>query len=87
MAMTLRYSHLSPARQLDAVQRLNREPTATTTATDEPTPKRAAAGGVEVLDKRSDWSAPGVSRTPDLQVRSLTLYPTELRARGDENRT
>jgi hypothetical protein len=25
-------------------------------------------------------SAPGVNRTPDLQVRSLTLYPTELRA-------
>src|SRR5262249_5651809 len=25
-------------------------------------------------------SAPGGNRTPDLQVRSLTLYPTELRA-------
>ena len=25
--------------------------------------------------------APGVSRTPGLQVRSLSLYPTELRAR------
>src|SRR5262245_45201692 len=28
----------------------------------------------------SPLSAPGVNRTPDLQVRSLTLYPTELRA-------
>src|SRR5262249_1570890 len=31
-------------------------------------------------------SAPGVSRTPDLQVRSLTLYPAELRARAAERR-
>src|SRR5437867_4213923 len=29
-------------------------------------------------------SAPGVSRTPDLQVRSLTLYPAELRAQSAE---
>ena len=27
-------------------------------------------------------SAPGVNRTPDLQIRSLPLYPTELRARS-----
>ena len=54
MAMTLRYSHLSPGHQLDAVQRLNRQPTATATATDEPSAKAAAACGVEVLDKRSD---------------------------------
>ena len=26
--------------------------------------------------------APGGTRTPDTQVRSLVLYPTELRARG-----
>jgi len=34
LAMTLRYAHLSPAHQLDAVQRLNAERTATATATD-----------------------------------------------------
>src|SRR6202050_5795119 len=28
------------------------------------------------------WRAPGEIRTPDPQVRSLMLYPTELRARG-----
>ena len=50
MAMTLRYSHLSPARQLDAVQRLNREPTATTTATEECGEKAAAGGGAEVVE-------------------------------------
>ena len=31
--MTLRYSHLSPAHQLEAVQRLNPKPTGTTTGT------------------------------------------------------
>jgi integrase len=30
VAMTLRYSHLSPAHQLAAVQRLDRKPTGTT---------------------------------------------------------
>ena len=29
---------------------------------------------------RERTSAPGVNRTPDLQIRSLPLYPTELRA-------
>jgi len=32
--MTLRYSHLSPRRQLDAMKRLDREPTGTKTGTD-----------------------------------------------------
>ena len=27
------------------------------------------------------YGAPGVARTPDLQIRSLPLYPTELQAR------
>jgi hypothetical protein len=31
-------------------------------------------------------SAPGVTRTPDLLIRSQTLYPTELRARRTEKR-
>jgi hypothetical protein len=31
-------------------------------------------------------SAPGVNRTPDLQIRSLPLYPTELRARMVQRR-
>jgi hypothetical protein len=33
IAMTLRYSHLSPAHKLEAVQRLTRQPTGTTTGT------------------------------------------------------
>src|SRR5262249_6144705 len=49
LAMTLRYAHLSPAHQLDAVQRLNREPTATTTAIDSGPAKVATSGGAEVF--------------------------------------
>jgi len=42
MTMTLRYSHLSPAHQLDAVQRLNGHRTATATATEADEPEAAA---------------------------------------------
>ena len=37
----------------------------------------------KILKRGSDWEvngAPGESRTPDLLVRSQSLYPTELRA-------
>ena len=36
---------------------------------------------MELIEKNG---APGGTRTPDLLVRSQTLYPTELRARGLE---
>ena len=36
-----------------------------------------ATGGIDAR-----IGAPGGTRTPDTQVRSLVLYPTELRARG-----
>ena len=39
---------------------------------------------VEALDKCPEligFGAPGVARTPDLQIRSLPLYPSELQAR------
>jgi hypothetical protein len=48
--MILRYSHLSPAHQLDAVQRLNAVPTATATTTDETVEKQRTADGAEVID-------------------------------------
>jgi hypothetical protein len=50
LAMTLRYSHLSPGRQLDAVRRLDAERTGTATGTDEIAPKVAAGPRAEVLD-------------------------------------
>src|SRR6266705_3161039 len=36
---------------------------------------------LQVSDSREESGAPGGTRTPDLLVRSQTLYPTELRAR------
>ena len=36
-------------------------------------------------NKRRENGAPGESRTPDLLVRSQTLYPAELRARSGAN--
>jgi hypothetical protein len=38
--------------------------------------------GLQVVEKSG---APGESRTPDLLVRSQTLYPAELRARRSSN--
>ena len=53
LTMTLRYSHLSPAHQLDAVQKLNRPkteaPTDTTTDTSAEPAKAASA-------RRAQWS-------------------------------
>jgi hypothetical protein len=49
IATTMRYAHLSPEHQLDAVQRLNRKPTAPTTATGEGEKLAAAEGIAEVL--------------------------------------
>ena len=82
VAMTQRYSHLSPEHQLDAVQRLNRKPTDTTTDTGSEQPKTAVAPGAEVVDFSEKQSAPCLIRTGDLLVRSQALYPTELRARA-----
>jgi Phage integrase family len=54
LAMTLRYSHLSPAHQLDAVRRLDAptedRATATSTATEENDEKKAAGGSAEVVE-------------------------------------
>jgi hypothetical protein len=70
LAMTLRYAHLSPAHQLDAVQRLNREPTATTTATDAEPAKVARGGGAEVLTLPKETSGGALDRTGDLGIMS-----------------
>jgi hypothetical protein len=82
IAMTQRYAHLSPKHQLDAVQRLNRKPTDTTTDTGTEQTKTAVAAGAELLKLPEEKSAPCQIRTDDLLVRSQALYPTELRARA-----
>jgi hypothetical protein len=73
LAMALRYSHLSPAHQLDAVQRLNREPTATTTATEPSADKTAVAGGGEVVDLPLKESGGAWNRTTDLGIMRPSL--------------
>ena len=80
LAMTLRYAHLSPVHKLAAVQRLQREPTGTTTGTDpasDTAPPKAPQGQVRV------WSAEtgnggGPDRTADLGIMS----PKKLSALG-----
>ena len=53
LAMKLRYSHLSPAHQLEAVQRLNQQ-TASPTATSREAEKKAIVANGEVLDISED---------------------------------
>jgi hypothetical protein len=51
--MTLRYSHLSPAHQLDAVQRLKakaEEATGTATGTEAQAKKQVANASAEVIE-------------------------------------
>jgi hypothetical protein len=75
LAMTLRYAHLSPAHQLDAVQRLNREPTATNTATDAKPAKVARSGGAEVLTLPMESSGGALDRTGELGIMSPKKLP------------
>jgi integrase len=73
LAMTLRYAHLSPAHQLDAVQRLNREPTATTTATENEAAKAASGRAGEVLVLPRESSGGALDRTGDLGIMRPSL--------------
>jgi site-specific recombinase XerD len=95
IAMTLRYSHLSPAHRLDAVQRLNRPPahpvgraqkserTGTKTGTEQPRKRATAGPDAEGPELQGETSAPAPTRTGDLQVRSLmTLHTLPHRARS-----
>jgi hypothetical protein len=68
LAMTLRYSHLSPGHQLDAVQRPN--------ARDEHASKAAVTAGAEVSNQPTESSGGARSRTADLGI----MRPV----RGDE---
>ena len=77
LAMTLRYAHLSPAHQLDAVQRLNRPDSGDASITGSITSRsgqaRVAAGGVEVLDAVNESSGGALDRTGDLGIMRPSL--------------
>jgi hypothetical protein len=76
LAMTMRYTHLSPGHGLDAVQRLNPAPTATAAATEpEPAPaKIAAEAGAQVVEPPAERSEPCWDRTSDPLLKRQMLY-------------
>jgi integrase len=74
LAMTLRYAHLSPAHQLEAVRRLDVEPTGTTTGTEAKLAKAATGQTMEVLDSAGKKNGPRRSRTCDPLIKSQLLY-------------
>jgi len=73
LAMTLRYSHLSPAHQLEAVQRLKAAPSATGTATIESGSKTAVAGTPQVVEFPERESGDAWNRTTDLGIMRPSL--------------
>jgi len=74
VTMTLRYSHLSPAHQLDAVQRLARKSTGTTTGTEIEGEKVAAGGDAQRREKPAVERAGDRGRTGDVQLGKLAFY-------------
>ena len=72
IAMTLRYSHLSPAHQLEAVQRLTRKSTGTTTGTDPDAAKVAAGDDPQRREKPAVERAGDRGRTGDVQLGKLS---------------
>jgi Phage integrase family len=76
LVMTLRYAHLSPEHQLEAVQRLNRPNSGDASITGSITgrsgwSRTVAAGGVEVLDAAHESGSGGaLDRTGDLGIMS-----------------
>ena len=73
LAMTLRYAHLSPGHQLDAVRRLDAAPTGTRTGTDDPRANGAADDGAEVLDLATEKNGGAQNRTGDLGIMRPSL--------------
>jgi hypothetical protein len=71
IAMTLRYSHLSPAHQPDAVQRIARERTGTSTGTDARGSRAAVGAARQVGAEAADSRAGDRGRTGDVQLGKL----------------
>jgi site-specific recombinase XerD len=74
MAMTLRYSHLSPEHQLHAVEHLNRDRTGINTGTSEAEVVTGHAAGTEVLELMKENGGPCRDRTYDPLIKSQLLY-------------
>jgi len=72
VAMTVRYSHLSPAHQLDAVQRLARQRTGTATGTSDDVKKVAGMGALQDVERAAEKRAGDRGRTGDVQLGKLS---------------
>ena len=85
--MLERYSHIRTHAKRAAILSLERAPSTPIEADSDREGAQSAAPAPSALScPREITSAPGVNRTPDLQIRSLPLYPTELRARTADDR-
>ena len=76
MAMTLRYTHLSPAHQLDAVERLNREETGTNTGTCTEAEEASLREDSEVAELAGKNGGPCRDRTYDPLIKSQRFSVT-----------
>ena len=75
IAMTVRYSHLSPEHQLEAVQRLTaRTATGTTTGTSTESTEGVEETAAEPLDPAAESRAGDRGRTGDVQLGKLAFY-------------
>jgi integrase len=68
LAMTMRYAHLSPAHKLDAIRRLERNQTGTTTGTSPRRESEAVTSETNVTSRvvgeKQKWRRPGSNRGP-----------------------
>jgi hypothetical protein len=73
LAITLRYAHLSPGHQLDAVRRLDEAATGTATGSEDNDEKVAASGGAEVVELPEESSGGARSRTADVGIMRIRV--------------
>jgi len=73
IAMTVRYSHLSPAHQLEAVQRLARRATGTTTGTSTSDEEGSEEAAAEPPNTEEENRAGDRGRTGDVQLGKLAF--------------
>jgi len=74
ITMTLRYSHLSPANQLEAVQRLTPKSIGTSTGTEQEVAKELSGGAAQRGEKSAGKRAGDRGRTGDVQLGKLAFY-------------
>jgi hypothetical protein len=73
LAMTLRYAHLSPGHQMDAVRRLDENPTGTPAGTEPSDDQPTSDGDGELLDFAVEMSGGAQNRTADLGIMRPSL--------------